>query len=823
MPYKCYLCNELIQGGTRGLFAHLRSAHFICETRNVSLKCGQGDCVRCYASFNSLAHHLRSQHPDGVEVDFSEADCDESYIPEVNDSAEVPVPASANLNPVLFTQRDKNCAAASFVASLLTSTSVTQKNIQSVVDHTGALVNDIVADITGVVMSSLKAANINLSESITVNLQERLQNYSNPFDQLDSKHKRDTYFQKNYGMVKPKSVFLGNRYDQSFSAVRGKARQVIKRDTFQYVPLLDLLALLLSDTGIYKETSMPNKPSDGHMYDFRDGLLFKTIPLFKDDENALQLCLYFDECEVVNPLGSRRGIHKIGFIYMSLLNMRPMFRSRLNNIHILAAFNSLDRVKYGFAKILAPIVRDIKQLEKGVDLRLRNGVVLHRRGTLVQLVGDNLGVNQICGFVESFSATHFCRMCMINRADCDSACTEDSVEMRNKHQYSEQLQKLLKGKIMTKDCGIKTSCLLNTLQYFHVAENVTVDIMHDVLEGCAAHEVKLLLFSFIYEKKYFSLELLNARIASFDYGISDRSNKPTELSEGELKDQQKNGLNQKASQMYCLLVILPFLVGGEVPANDQMWRLYLILRDIVDIVFSDSCTVGDSVFLKYKIEEHHSLFKEVFPHKHLLPKHHIMTHYPSVMRKVGPLSRCSSMRFEGKHYESKRLSGVVSCFKDICKTVVLRHQLNQCVQIAAGNCATYRVDVRRVEMSTIRELPEANLILSAITGAQMYDDISHTSVVNICGTEYRKHMVIVIDVDDEPKFCTIKQCLICVDDNVYFVCQNLTVAEYTDHLHAYAVCPAIGMRVINHRSLKYYKPLSIRYLFETQQEYVVFP
>jgi hypothetical protein len=62
MCYKCYICNGLVVGGTRTLFAHLRSEHFACELPNVTLKCGQGDCVRCYSSFNSLAHHLKEQH-----------------------------------------------------------------------------------------------------------------------------------------------------------------------------------------------------------------------------------------------------------------------------------------------------------------------------------------------------------------------------------------------------------------------------------------------------------------------------------------------------------------------------------------------------------------------------------------------------------------------------------------------------------------------------------------------------------------------------------------------------------------------------------------
>jgi hypothetical protein len=366
-----------------------------------------------------------------------------------------------------------------------------------------------VEDITKDVLDSLGSANVTLSEHENANLLEKLQLYAMPFNAMNIQYKRDSYFRKQYGMVDGKSIFLGNRYDQRVDPVTGSMRQIIVRDTFQYVPLLKLIELLLNDQSIFKDIMQSHASRDGVMRDFCDGSLFQSIPLFVEDKNALQLCLYFDECEVVNPLGSLRGIHKIGFIYLTLRNVRPMFNSRLSNIHIVAAFNSLDRVKYGFDKILAPIVKDIKELEKGVDFRLQDGRVLHKRGTLVQVVGDNLGVNQLYGFVESFSAVHFCRLCMISKGDCNVTHRDDGLQMRNKDQYTEQLQSLLDGKRCIRDCGIKNDCLLNSLQYFHITENVTVDIMHDFLEGIIPYELKLIMSSFIYDRKYFSLEVFS--------------------------------------------------------------------------------------------------------------------------------------------------------------------------------------------------------------------------------------------------------------------------------------------------------------------------
>lgn len=53
-----------------------------------------------------------------------------------------------------------------------------------------------------------------------------------------------------------------------------------------------------------------------------------------------------------------------------------------------------------------------------------------------------------------------------------------------------------------------------------------VDIMHNVLEGVAPLEAKLLLRQNIYEEKLLSLEQLNDRIINFDYGYSNDKNKP---------------------------------------------------------------------------------------------------------------------------------------------------------------------------------------------------------------------------------------------------------------------------------------------------------
>lgn len=56
--------------------------------------------------------------------------------------------------------------------------------------------------------------------------------------------------------------------------------------------------------------------SDNIMEDYCDSVKFKTHPLFSSNRQALQIILFFDECELCNPLGSFRKKHKLGEIYL---------------------------------------------------------------------------------------------------------------------------------------------------------------------------------------------------------------------------------------------------------------------------------------------------------------------------------------------------------------------------------------------------------------------------------------------------------------------------------------------------------------------------
>lgn len=47
-----------------------------------------------------------------------------------------------------------------------------------------------------------------------------------------------------------------------------------------------------------------NSNVDEQLHDFCDGTIFHSHPLFNSDPYPLQIVAYYDEIEVVNPLGS---------------------------------------------------------------------------------------------------------------------------------------------------------------------------------------------------------------------------------------------------------------------------------------------------------------------------------------------------------------------------------------------------------------------------------------------------------------------------------------------------------------------------------------
>ena len=194
-----------------------------------------------------------------------------------------------------------------------------------------------------------------------------------------------------------------------------KRRKVSKFDKFYYVSLLKTLKCLLELENVVSEVLNPHaQASNDNLGDFCDGSVFKSHPLFSSDPLALQIIAYYDEVEIVNPIGSYVKKQKLGCIFFFLGNVRPQFRSTFKSIYLVAVAKSVDISRYGIDEFFKPFVEDLKILYcNGMDVSV-DGKDYTFRGGLLAFLADTAAAHALGGFKESVSfALRVCRSCMI--------------------------------------------------------------------------------------------------------------------------------------------------------------------------------------------------------------------------------------------------------------------------------------------------------------------------------------------------------------------------------------------------------------------------
>ncbi len=146
------------------------------------------------------------------------------------------------------------------------------------------------------------------------------------------------------------------------------------------------------------------------------------------------------------------------------------------------------------------------------------------------------------GIARVSHGNHVCRLCKVHRDVLRVQTREDLALLRDANTHKADLETDDPSKT-----GLKRDSVLNSLSLYHVTDNVAVDIMHDILEGVGAYELKLVIKSLI-EQKHMSLDQLNFRLTSFDHGFCDAGNKPSIISKNDLKNID-SPLRQSAAQM----------------------------------------------------------------------------------------------------------------------------------------------------------------------------------------------------------------------------------------------------------------------------------
>lgn len=85
--------------------------------------------------------------------------------------------------------------------------------------------------------------------------------------------------------------------------------------------------------------------------------------------------------------------------------------------------------------------------------------------------------------------------------------------------------------------------------------------------------------------------------------------------------------------MWLLGRTLPALVGHLVPEDDEHWQNLMLLLRIVGYLLAPRITSDEADYLQLLIDEHHSMYKTLYPDQTIPPKFHYMVHMPRLIKE----------------------------------------------------------------------------------------------------------------------------------------------------------------------------------------------
>ena len=435
--YRCQRCDF----GTRTymlLVQHYKYVH--SAEHDFRITCGVKNCFRTYISVRTLMRHIRSKHKMFHEKHLSkwrnkqagrhsdensgnfddnewEDDMDENGIDldqeGYGENGQGSFDWTRFIGLKLLKLREKSKVSSSVITEvsqiLLDLLELQQnhlcKKLTQVLQENGVDIDNI-HGLTDILNGTSDAA----AACMTINSSQKLNKYA----------------KTNFFHVEPQEYLMapdtyGNRF------------------TCQYIPILETIKGLLKQKTVRTEVLNGHVSTDEILRDICDGSKVNSSPFFSGDEKTLQIILYFDEFTVVNPLGTKVKKNKIAAFYMLLGNIPPIYRSKLDAIQLVLLCRALHVKRSGFSHILEPLVHDLKCLEdEGITVNTEDGEI-NFKGSIVVVVGDNLGSHGLGGFLENFNGMKFCRFCTATKQAAQSMFDSSTAQMRTENGHNRQV------------------------------------------------------------------------------------------------------------------------------------------------------------------------------------------------------------------------------------------------------------------------------------------------------------------------------------------------------------------------------------------------
>ena len=720
---------------------------------NFIVHCSGIACGLSFRNFHSFKRHVERHHRECVNDEST------SMSNTVDDLASVCVDTSDSV------PCSESTAEAAYILALKAKHRLSQNAIKDVCESTKELFR------TKVTQLSSSSTDCEFTETVVDSL----------FNGLDTHYKQEQFFKKHFGYVTPCAHEM---VSSLCSTADGES--VTKHHYGYYVPLKNQLHALLSMPEV--QQVFDNVNSCDLIYDFCDADYLRHHSL-QSTSSTLNLCLYTDDFEIANPIGVHRKKHKITAFYWLLLNIPPEYRSKLSAIQLLAIARTADIRKCGVNGLLQDFKSTIFELHDGIMFSIDGYGDKTYRGFLVCVLADTPAAQLLGGFKEGVGlAVSPCRSCDVKRNCLTQVTTPAECPMRDIEEHQSRLSYLSsqnkRGYIYwSKRWGINGLSILSDIPGFDVTKCILHDPMHVILEGVGKAELQKMLNVFVFQKKYFTISLLNRRVQKYTYTDTELRDKPVIIDRKALEP--KSVFPQTAAAMKNLLMNLPFIVSDLVPEDDEYWQNFILLLRILALSLSPVISVNTPDVLEFLIAKHNKNFVLLYSEDSFTPKFHYLVHFSHQMRLFGPLRNQWCMRFESKNGFFKLHKWLN--YRNLPKSLSFHHQRWMCMQMIQSTGCRSNVYLYSGDQVTNGKVVAINTLpgVKEFFGDEQFPEyVMCSERVTVNGLTYNQGTVLVQSIANEVMFVKVMHIFI-YEHAKYLVCNKLNVQHFDTHRNAF--------------------------------------
>lgn len=283
--FLCYVCKAHHKSSAL-LCQHLRLHHGLYPGKTLRLKCGQPGCCLSFCTYSGFKKHLVHFHRDVALTHTADNVDTQNEVGEPSTSQAVSTDSPISTQPSVDNNHVLNMCAS--VVAQLQASGVAESTVQAMVGSMEELVNDIHRQAREAVLSCTSEIE---GTDLEKKVEKCFEQLENPFSTLNTRVKRQKFFEEKWESVEPVEYVLGVRFDVSRDKTTGVYSQVPVTDKFVYTPILGTLKSMFKNTELCESFLQTKQYEEGIYKDICDGSYFESNILFSQKKHGLQIQL----------------------------------------------------------------------------------------------------------------------------------------------------------------------------------------------------------------------------------------------------------------------------------------------------------------------------------------------------------------------------------------------------------------------------------------------------------------------------------------------------------------------------------------------------